>query len=105
MAEVTKDEVLAALSKIQDPDLHRDIVTLGFVPEDGINICDGNVSVKIVLTTPACPVRDQMQAGRAKIAIGVAGSDARGGRWTRPFGRPASVRDASQLRACETSSR
>ena len=61
MAEVTKDQVLAALSQIQDPDLHRDIVTLGFVPDDGVNICDGNVSVRIVLTTPACPVRDQMQ--------------------------------------------
>jgi ATP-binding protein involved in chromosome partitioning len=59
--EVTKAAVLTALSQIQDPDLHRDIVSLGFVPEDGINICDGNVSVRIVLTTPACPVRDKMQ--------------------------------------------
>ncbi len=59
--EVSNAEVLAALSQIQDPDLHRDIVSLGFVPEDGINVCGGNVAVKIVLTTPACPVRDQMQ--------------------------------------------
>src|SRR5574341_181200 len=73
MAEVTKDEVLAALSQIQDPDLHRDIVTLGFVPEDGINICDGNVSVKIVLTTPACPVRDQMQQDAQQLLSALPG--------------------------------
>jgi ATP-binding protein involved in chromosome partitioning len=67
MAEVTKEQVLAALAEIQDPDLHRDIVSLGFVPEDGINICDGNVSVRIVLTTPACPVRDQMQQDAKRL--------------------------------------
>lgn len=57
---VTKQQVLEALAQIQDPDLHRDIVTLGFVPEDDIAINDGGVSVRIVLTTPACPVRDEM---------------------------------------------
>ena len=59
--EVSKETVLAALSKIEDPDLHRDIVTLGFVPESDINICGDSVSVKIVLTTPACPVREEMK--------------------------------------------
>jgi ATP-binding protein involved in chromosome partitioning len=59
--EVSKAAVLAALSKIEDPDLHRDIVTLGFVPESDINICGESVSVRIVLTTPACPVREQMK--------------------------------------------
>lgn len=59
--DLSKADVLAALSEIQDPDLHRDIVALGFVPEDDISISGGSVSVKIVLTTPACPVRDQMK--------------------------------------------
>ncbi len=57
----SKETVLAALSQIQDPDLHRDIVSLGFVKGEDINICGGNVAVKIVLTTPACPVREQMK--------------------------------------------
>ncbi len=73
MAEVTKDQVLAALSQIQDPDLHRDIVALGFVPDDGVNICDGNVSVRIVLTTPACPVRDQMQQDAQQLLSALPG--------------------------------
>jgi ATP-binding protein involved in chromosome partitioning len=71
--EVTKAAVLTALSQIQDPDLHRDIVSLGFIPEDGINICDGNVSVRIVLTTPACPVRDKMQLEAHELLTAIPG--------------------------------
>lgn len=70
---ISRRDVLAALSRIQDPDLHRDIVSLGFVPEDGINICDGNVSVKIILTTPACPVRDQMKSQAQELLLALPG--------------------------------
>ena len=59
--QVTKEAVLAALEQIEDPDLHRDIVSLGFVPESDIDIRGSNVSVRIVLTTPACPVRETMK--------------------------------------------
>ena len=38
---MSKDAVLAALGKIEDPDLHRDIVSLGFVPEGDIKIAGG----------------------------------------------------------------
>lgn len=71
--KVNKSAVLSALGQIQDPDLHRDIVSLGFVPEDGINICDGNVSVKIVLTTPACPVRDRMKLQAQELLLALPG--------------------------------
>jgi ATP-binding protein involved in chromosome partitioning len=65
----TEQDVLQALSTIQDPDLHRDIVSLGFVQKPEIG--DGIVHVRIVLTTPACPVRDQMQrdAEQALLAL------------------------------------
>jgi ATP-binding protein involved in chromosome partitioning len=65
----TEQDVLQALSTIQDPDLHRDIVSLGFVQKPEIG--DGVVNVRIVLTTPACPVRDQMQrdAEQALLAL------------------------------------
>ena len=52
--EITEQQVLDALRVVEDPDLHRDIVTLGFVKD--IKICDGNVAFKVELTTPACPV-------------------------------------------------
>ena len=59
MAQVTQAQVLDALRTIQDPDLHQDIVTLGFVREPVID--GGSVQVTINLTTPACPVKDQMK--------------------------------------------
>jgi ATP-binding protein involved in chromosome partitioning len=60
MATITREQILDTLRNIVDPDLHRDIVSLGFVKD--IAICDGAVKVVIELTTPACPVRDQMKA-------------------------------------------
>jgi ATP-binding protein involved in chromosome partitioning len=63
---VTPADVIGALRTIEDPDLHRDIVSLGFVQEPEIS--EGVVHVRIVLTTPACPVRDAMQnEAREKI--------------------------------------
>ena len=55
-----QDRVLDALKAVVDPDLGRDIVSLGFVK----NLADdgGRVAFTIELTTPACPVKDQMKA-------------------------------------------
>lgn len=57
--EVNEDTILDALKQVQDPDLHTDIVTLGFVKD--IVLSDGKVSFAIELTTPACPVREKLQ--------------------------------------------
>ncbi|RPH64562.1 MAG: iron-sulfur cluster carrier protein ApbC [Acidobacteria bacterium] len=73
---LTEDHVLEALRVVTDPDLHRDIVTLGFVKN--VKIDRGNVSFTVELTTPACPVKDQMRdQARAAIAAlpGVTGVD------------------------------
>jgi ATP-binding protein involved in chromosome partitioning len=51
---------------VQDPDLHQDIVSLGFVTKNVV--ADGVVDVTINLTTPACPVKDQL-ADQAAAAI------------------------------------
>ena len=59
MPSATKEQVLDVLRQVQDPDLHRDIVSLGFVTQTAV--CDGVVKVTINLTTPACPVKDQMK--------------------------------------------
>ena len=57
---VTKEDVLRALSVVKDPDLGRDLVTLGMI--ENVNIDpDGKVSFTIVLTTPACPVKEQLK--------------------------------------------
>lgn len=56
---ITEEAVRQALSAINDPDLRRDIVSLGFVKN--IQITGTSVAVVIELTTPACPVKDQMK--------------------------------------------
>lgn len=60
-------KVLEALRQVQDPDLGRDIVALGFIKD--LKSCGNDVSFSIELTTPACPVRDQLkdQARRAVL--------------------------------------
>lgn len=59
MPEIVKEQVLAALRGVKDPDLGRDIVALDFVKE--VKICDGLIGVTIELTTPACPVKDELK--------------------------------------------
>ena len=73
---LTDAQVLDALRAVKDPDLHRDIVSLGFVKD--LEIRNGRVGFTIELTTPACPVKDQMrdQARDVVAALpGVAGVD------------------------------
>jgi len=56
---MTKDDVLRALSNVQEPDLGKDLVTLNMVRDIEIN---GNyVSFTVVLTTPACPLKDKIK--------------------------------------------
>ena len=61
-----QQSVLDALKVVTDPDLHRDIVSLGFVKN--VKISGGDVSFTIELTTPACPVKDQMR-DQARAAV------------------------------------
>ncbi len=65
MSSVTQDQVLDALRRVQDPDLHKDIVTLGFITKNEVK--GGTVEVTINLTTPACPVKDLMKAEAEKF--------------------------------------
>ncbi len=70
MTEITRDAVLAALSKVQEPELHQDLVTLGMVRD--IKIENNDVSFSVMLTTPACPLRGRIEkeARQAVEAIG-----------------------------------
>jgi ATP-binding protein involved in chromosome partitioning len=56
---MTEADILKALSNVQEPDLGKDLVTLNMVKDIAIN---GNeVSFTIILTTPACPMKDMMR--------------------------------------------
>jgi ATP-binding protein involved in chromosome partitioning len=62
----TSDQILAVLSAIQDPDLGRDVVSLGMI-KDLVIGAEGRVSFTFELTTPACPVKDRFQTLAQKL--------------------------------------
>lgn len=65
--ELRDKDVLAALSTVIEPELHRDLVTLNMIRD--INIRGGDIGFTIVLTTPACPLRSQIEnEARAAVA-------------------------------------
>jgi ATP-binding protein involved in chromosome partitioning len=63
---VQETAVLDALKVVTDPDLHRDIVSLGFIKD--LKVDRERVSFTIELTTPACPVKEQMR-DQARAAV------------------------------------
>lgn len=68
---ITKESILAALSKVQEPELHKDLVTLNMIRD--IEIEGGKVKFTIMLTTPACPLRGQIEKEAKQAVISVAG--------------------------------
>ena len=56
---MTNEDILKALSNVQEPDLGKDLVTLNMIKD--ITIDGNNVAFTIVLTTPACPMKDMMR--------------------------------------------
>ncbi|MGE0001725.1 MAG: Mrp/NBP35 family ATP-binding protein [Fimbriimonadaceae bacterium] len=70
---VTESAVREALQVVQDPDLHRDIVKLGFVQDVEIN--GPEVSFRLVLTTPACPAREDLERQCREALLALPGID------------------------------
>jgi ATP-binding protein involved in chromosome partitioning len=63
---LTKEAVLGVLSKVQEPELHQDLVSLGMIRD--LVIENGSVNFTIMLTTPACPLRVQIEK-EARVAV------------------------------------
>jgi len=57
--DITEDAILKALSTVQEPELHNDLVSLKMIRD--ITISGDQVGFTIMLTTPACPMRSQME--------------------------------------------
>jgi ATP-binding protein involved in chromosome partitioning len=71
MTQLNEQLILDGLRQIKDPDLHKDIVTLGFIKD--LKIEGGHVAFRIVLTTPACPVKAEMESAAREIVGGLPG--------------------------------
>ena len=66
MVEITESQIMEALQRVNDPEIHRSIVDLKMVRE--LKIQDGKVSFTLALTIPECPLRDQI-AQEAQQAV------------------------------------
>ena len=71
MNQITEEQVLEKLKNIIDPDLNKDIVTLEFVKD--LEISGGDVSFRIVLTTPACPVKEMFETQAQELVGSIEG--------------------------------
>ncbi|MFZ9970426.1 MAG: Mrp/NBP35 family ATP-binding protein [Bacteroidia bacterium] len=68
MSSLTRESVLAALAHVEDPDLKKDLVTLGMIEK--LEISENEVAFDLVLTTPACPMKDMLvQACKNAIRV------------------------------------
>jgi ATP-binding protein involved in chromosome partitioning len=59
MSTITKEQVLQALSNVEEPDLKKDLVTLNMIQD--IHIEGNNLSFSVILTTPACPLKAMIE--------------------------------------------
>ena len=71
---ITKDDILKALSTVNDPDLKRDLVSLNMVRD--VEVKDGNIAFTVVLTTPACPLKEVIRKDCDQAVRKVAGKEA-----------------------------
>src|SRR2546429_9704764 len=95
MVVLSEKEVLGALSGIVDPDLGRDVVSLGMIKD--LRISDaGEVAFTFELTTPACPVRDRFKS-QAEEAVGALAGVSRVDVRVTANVRPGFTRQASEM--------
>jgi ATP-binding protein involved in chromosome partitioning len=71
--ELTKELVLKALSGVDDPDLKKDLVSLGMIKD--LEVIEGKISFTVVLTTPACPLKEKIRQDCLDAISKIASSD------------------------------
>lgn len=90
---LTESQVMAALSRVMEPELHRDLVTLNMIKDLKVN--GNDLAFSVELTTPACPLKDVIESDirAALVPIGAARIDLT---WTSNVGANAKMRGAVQ---------
>jgi ATP-binding protein involved in chromosome partitioning len=69
--EVSQEAVINALSQVQEPELHKDLVSLNMIRD--LKIDGGKVNFTIMLTTPACPLKSQIEREAREAVAAVPG--------------------------------
>jgi ATP-binding protein involved in chromosome partitioning len=67
----SQDQILQALSHVQEPELHRDLVSLNMIRDLKVN--GGSVQFTVMLTTPACPLRSRIERECREAVLAVPG--------------------------------
>jgi len=70
-SRISQEAVLSALGKVEEPELHRDLVSLGMVRD--LLIEDGRVGFTVMLTTPACPLRGKIEREAREAVAAIPG--------------------------------
>ncbi len=71
MSQITKEAVIQALSKVNEPDLNQDLITLNMVRN--IEIVGDEVFFTVMLTTPACPFRAKLEKDAKQAVMAIEG--------------------------------
>ncbi len=74
MSNITEAQVMEALSHVIEPELHKDLVSLNMIRN--LEIERGNIGFTIMLTTPACPLKNQMEAEATEAVQAISGVEA-----------------------------
>lgn len=70
-SSVSQEQVMQALSTVQEPELHKDLVTLNMIKD--VAIKGDTVNFTIVLTTPACPMKNRIESEARQAVLGIPG--------------------------------
>lgn len=70
---ISEEAVMAALDKVNDPELHQSLTSLGMI--QNLRICGGNVAFDLVLTTTACPLKEDIKESAAAAVRNLPGVD------------------------------
>jgi len=68
---ITRDSIMQALGKVQEPELHKDLVSLNMIRD--VEIQGTDVSFTILLTTPACPLKGSIEKSARDAVLTVSG--------------------------------
>lgn len=91
---VTKEQIIDQLRKVNDPELHRDLVTLNMVKN--VSVCEGVVGVTVQLTTPACPLKDKIQQDVQQAVLALQGVEQVNVEFTADVAPPSPQHRAAQ---------
>lgn len=69
--KIRSEDVLSELSKVYDPELHKDLVTLNMIRD--LEVKGDTVSFTIVLTTPACPLKGLLEKDAREAVLAIPG--------------------------------